>query len=415
MASLSGFRCPRCGTLYGLDEDHFGCPACLPEVACNLQADYYQPGLRAGEAAPPKGGGVWRWACSLPVAAERGVSIGEGGTPLLSLERLGKEIGLPRLLAKNEAQNPTWSFKDRLAAAAVSWARERGRPGIAISSSGNAGAAAAAYAARAGLPCLIFTTRAFPGTMQRFMRSFGAMVVAAPTAADRWALNRAVAREWGWMAVSNVADPPVGSSPAGVEGCKTIAYELAEDLGWQSPDAVVVPVAYGDALAGIARGFRELLSAGLIERIPRLIAAEAYPSLSVSLAEDSERPLRVEGSGSHAYSVATQTGTYQALRAIRESEGSAVAVGDEEALRAQRELREREGLLVELSAAMPLAAARRLVIAGELQADERVVLLITSGGLKDLEVTDPGQELPLTEPELADLSRVLKESYGFAA
>lgn len=415
MSAIQGFRCPRCGTRYADADDHFGCPTCAPEVACNLEVEYAAP-LAPGRGVPvgaPRG--VWRYADALPLAANEAVSLGEGGTPLLSLPHVAGEIGLGDLLAKNEAQNPTWSFKDRLASLAVSWARSRGRPGIATSSSGNAGAAAAAYAARAGLPCVVFTTRAFPGTMQRFMRSYGAMVVATPAATDRWTLNRAVAREWGWLAVSNVVDPPVGSHPVAVEGCKTIAYEIAEDLGWSAPDAIVLPVAYGDALSGIERGFREMRAAGIVAKVPRLVAVEAYPSLGRSLAEGAETPVRVDGSGSRAYSVATPQGTWQSLRAIRASHGTAIAVSDDEALAAQRDLREREGILVELSAAMPLAAARRMARSGELAAADRVVLLLTSSGLKDLEVTDTRGDLPLVEPRLDELSRVLKESYGFAA
>ncbi|MHB8621020.1 MAG: pyridoxal-phosphate dependent enzyme, partial [Chloroflexota bacterium] len=273
-------RCIRCGALYGASRDYFGCPACGPNVPSNLELD-----TPLSLAQTETGRGMWRFAEALPVELDQAVSLGEGGTPLLDLPRIGEAIGLPRLLAKNEAQNPTWSFKDRLASAAVSWARVHGRRGIAVSSSGNAGAAAAAYAARAGMPCIIFTTRAFPGSMQRFMRSYGAMVVTVPTGPDRWRLNRAVAAEWGWLPLSNVADPPVGSHPAGIEGYKTIAFEIAQDLAWEAPEAVILPVAYGDAMAGIYRGFRELLAAGSIDRLPRLIAAETYPSLSRALAE----------------------------------------------------------------------------------------------------------------------------------
>ncbi|MDE3193975.1 MAG: pyridoxal-phosphate dependent enzyme [Chloroflexota bacterium] len=414
MASVRSLRCPRCDAGFEPEEQRFGCPRCASDVGVNLEVEYdgrVAPARVAPQGAPR---GLWRWADALPLPAGSAISLGEGATPLLALARLGAEIGLD-LRGKNESVEPTWSFKDRLATVAISWARARGIRGIATSSSGNAGAAAAAYAAKAGLPCVVFTTRAFPGTMQRFMRSYGAMVVATPTAPDRWTLNRVVASEWGWMAISNVVDPPVGSHPIAVEGCKTIAYEIAEDLGWKAPDAVVVPVAYGDALSGIARGFAELHAAGLVARVPRLIAVEAYPTLSRALAEDAEAPVRVEATGSRAYSVATPRGTWQALRAIRSTQGTAVAVSDDEALAAQKDLREREGLLLELSAAMPLAAVRRLARSGGLSRSDTVVLLLTSSGLKDLEVTDTRGELPLAEPRLDDLRRVLKESYGFAA
>ena len=387
-------------------------------MPANLELEYEHasadgPSLKAAWAG--RRAGLWRYSELLPASAAGAVTLGEGGTPLIGCPRLGDSIGLPGLMAKNESQNPTWSFKDRLASVAVSWARENGRRGIAISSSGNAGAAAAAYAARAGLPCIVFTTRAYPGGMQRFMRSYGAMVVAAPTGPDRWVLNRAVAREWGWLAMSNTADPPVGSHPSGIEGCKTIAYEIAQDLGWKSPDAVIIPVAYGDSIAGIHRGFKELLAAGLIERLPRLIAAETYPSLSGALEQNAAGPVATAGGTSQAFSVATPRGTYQALRAIRESEGTAVTVGDSETLQAHRLLAEREGLFVELSSAMPLAAARRMVQSGDLSETDTVVMLITSSGVKDSELTIPGDELPMVEPSLTQLQAVLKERFGFAA
>jgi threonine synthase len=411
------FRCIRCATAYSAGADLFGCPRCQAETPAAVHLDYERPPLsralvQAWERRPP---GLWRYAEALPVAKDAAVSLGEGGTPLLPVPRLGSALGVPGLLVKNEAHNPTWSFKDRLASVAVSWARANGRPGIAVSSSGNAGAAAAAYAARAGLPCIIFTTRSFPGTMQRFMRAYGAMVVAAPTGPDRWVLNRAVAREWGWLPLSNVADPPVGSHASGVEGHKTIAFEIAQDLGWQAPDAVVVPVAYGDAMAGLYRGFLELQQGGIIARLPRLIAAEAYPSLSGALAAQAEGPVAATGQESRAFSVATPRSTYQALQAIRATAGTAVAVPDQATLRWHRELREREGLFVEFSSAMPLAAAEQLRANTSFGPGDRVVALVTSSGLKDPEVTLAADELPLVQPDLSDLARVLDQAYGFQA
>lgn len=407
------FRCIRCDAMHDPTYDYFGCPACADEgVAVNLEVAYSRP-----LSVDPRNGarGVWRYDGALPLTAEVGVSLGEGATALVRCETVGAEIGLPQLFAKNESQNPTWSFKDRLGTLAVSWARVHGRSGIAISSSGNAGATAAAYAARAGLACIVFTTRSFPGPMLRFMRSFGAMVVATPTATDRWTLNRKVTEEWGFMPVSNLMSPPIGSHPVAIEGCKTIAYELVEDLGGRLPDVVLIPVAYGDLLTGIFRGFRDLVEAGVTDRIPRLVAVETYPSLTQALREDAATPPAVEGSGSLASSVATPQGTFQSLRALRGSGGTAVAVSNEEVERARTELREREGLLVEFSSAMPLAAARKLVAEGSLSADDRVVMLITSSGLKDPEEINDHGEVPQTEPTLAGLVDVLWKEYRFAA
>jgi threonine synthase len=251
--------------------------------------------------------------------------------------------------------------------------------------------------------------------MLRFMRSFGAMVVATPTAPDRWTLNRMVSDEWGFMPVSNLMNPPIGSHPVGIEGCKTIAYELVEDLGGEVPDVVVIPVAYGDSITGIFRGFRDLVEAGATDRIPRLVAVETYPSLTRALSEDAATPPAVDGSGSLASSVATPQGTYQSLRALRESGGAAVAVTNEEIERARTDMREREGLLVEFSSAMPLAGARKLAADGVLSADERVVLLITSSGLKDPDEMNDHGEVPGAEPTMASLADVLRKEYGFVA
>ena len=215
--------------------------------------------------------------------------------------------------------------------------------------------------------------------------------------------------------MSNLVNPPIGRHPVAIEGHKTIAYELVEDLGGVAPDAVVIPVAYGDSISVIYRGFRDLVEAGVIERVPRLVAAEAYPSLSTALRENATIPPAVDGSGSLASSVATPQGTFQALRALRESGGTAVAVSNEEVSRARTDLREREGLLVEFSSALPFAAARKLAAEHGLSADECVVSLITSSGLKDPESMNEHGELPLAEPTLESLLAVLDEEYEFAA
>ena len=166
-------------------------------------------------------------------------------------------------------------------------------------------------------------------------------------------------------------------------------------------------------MAGLHLGFAELHAGGVIDRFPKLIAAETYPSLSGALAANSEGPVPADGAASKAFSVATPRGTYQALQAIRATNGTAQVVPDAATLRWHRVLREREGLFVEFSSAMPVAAAEQLRSSGALQADDRVVALITSSGLKDPEVTLSEDELPLVQPDLRDLERVLNEVYGF--
>ena len=186
------------------------------------------------------------------------------------------------------------------------------------------------------------------------------MVVATESPRDRWTLNRAVAAEWGWVPLSNMADPPAGSHPVAVEAYKTIAFEIAQSLNWQVPDAVIAPVAYGDGLAGMWRGFREMTQLGITDREPRMIAAEAYGSLARALLGDLETPVATGGTGSLAYSAGAPQSTYQALVALRDSKGAAISVENNELLDAQQQTARAEGLFVELSSAMTLAAARKL-------------------------------------------------------
>lgn len=414
----SGFRCQRCLAAYPLTELGLGCRACADSVPSNLEMVYEERDLPPSASIRSRWeeprGSLWRYEQMLPVTADCAVSLGEGCTPLISCPALGEEFGLPKLFVKNEAANPTWSFKDRLASCAVSWAKASRRPGVTVASSGNAGAAVAAYAGRADMPCIIFTTRDYPDTMQRFMRSFGAMVVALPTGRDRWTISRLVAGEWGWLPVANACDPPVGGHPAGIEGYKTIAFEICQELGWHSPDVVVVPVGYGDSIAGIHKGFKELSALGLVDRMPRLVAAEIHGSIGRGLALGAEAPMAGGSLSSRAFSAATPLSTYQAMKAVVESGGTAVVVDDAEILAAHRRLAVREGIFAELSSAMPAAAARKLAAAGDLDAQDLVVLLATSGGLKDVDLTATTDGIPVIQPELGSLEDTLRKRFGYA-
>jgi threonine synthase len=208
-------------------------------------------------------------------------------------------VGVPRLLVKDESRNPTWSFKDRLAAAAVSMARQFGAGVIGCSSSGNAGAAGAA------------------GAMMTQMQAYGAMVVATRDKGDRWTLLRRAVEQLGWYPTTPYFGPPAGSNAYGVEGYKTIAYEIAEQLGWQAPAWCALPVAYGDALAGVWRGFEDLARLGLIATLPRMIASEIYGSLAEALRTDAASvPVVTADHPSLAASIATVQSTCQALHTL---------------------------------------------------------------------------------------------------
>jgi threonine synthase len=417
-ARMLGLECLRCHELFSAGLHFAGCPRCREAgVTVNLTVKLDLTGLAglpAGQLSDPGAPrGLWRFRTLMPVAGEQPVTLGEGATPLVHLERLGRRLGLPRLYAKDESRNPTWSYKDRLCSVAVTHAVEAGARVVTISSTGNHGASTAAYAARAGLACVIFTLASVPDTMKTLMQAYGAAVVACPTSESRWALMRESVERLGWYPTSGFVLPPIGSNPYGIEGYKTIAYEVAEDLGWQAPDRIVVPSAYSDGLSGIWKGMTELQTLGWIKGLPHMVAAEPFGPLAHALERGLEHPEPVEGGRSVAFSIASRYGTYQGLTALRQSRGAGIRITDEGIFEAQRALAREEGIFVEPSSATALTAVLQLHTRRALDPDELIVVVLTSGGLKD-----PGasrtwmHDVPAAPDSLDGVLAVLRESYG---
>lgn len=346
----------------------------------------FPPGDHAWDALLSPRNGIWRYAELLPVRSEAAmVSLGEGQTPLIELRGALELTGHARLFAKNESLNPTWSHKDRLAAAGVSKALELGASAVTVASTGNHAAATAAYAARAGLPCFVFTNTTVPEAMKALVQSLGAYVVAANDTATRSEAMARCFREFGWWPMGNVSQPPAGSNCFGVEGYKTLAFELFEQFAGDVPEVVVIPSANGDLTFGVFKGFRELKALGLTRRLPRIVAVEPFGSLAETLAEGAPFPVPSRHvRETAAFSTATLTSTYQALLAVRESGGTAVAVrSEEEILGAQAALGASNGLFVEAASATAIAAVRQLSSTHWLGESDRVVCVLTSSGLKD--------------------------------
>lgn len=351
--------------------------------------------------------GLFRYRPLLPVDSGRVVSLGEGDTPLVACANLGTELGLSQLFVKDESRNPTWSYKDRLAAVAVTKALQQGRDTVVVSSTGNHGAAVAAYAARAGLRCVVLTLASVPLAMKTMMQAYGAETVAVEKPTDRWVIMRQAVEERGWVPMSGFVGPPSGSNPFGCEGYKTIAYELHAQLG-DVPDVVVTPVAYGDALAGLARGFADLVTLGLSNKMPRLVATEPFGPYGRALQEGYRAEASVPISSSVSFSIATPMATWQGWDALVRTGGAAVTLDDAQTLAAQRQLAASDGLFVEASSATTVAALPELIERGVVGASDRVVLLATSTGLKDIPTTAAAlPEVPVIEPTLAALDAAI--------
>jgi threonine synthase len=321
---------------------------------------------------------VWRYADLLPTVDDP-LSLDEGGTPLTLLRRASDELGI-RLYVKNETVNPTWSFKDRYAAVALSVARRLGYTKVVCASTGSFGQAVAAYAALAGLRCLVLCPPAASELMRRVMRLHGAAVAAMPKGPRETILRRLVA-EHGWYPATSADPDPVGN-PFGMAGYKSIGYELAGQLG-EVPDSVLVPVGGGDCLAGIWQGLRELRAYGLIDRLPRMVGCQTHAAAPLSHALERQlaaiEPLP-EGESDAVSIVEGRCGVH-VLHAVRESGGTAVVVTERELVDATR-LLARHGILPEAASAASLVGALALHRQGAFSPGAAVVCVVTGTGVK---------------------------------
>lgn len=413
----TGQTCVACGANYDLSPLFEGCPACAGAGHPSAVAVTYDWAKIAASvhrrmlAERPRG--LPRFAELLPVDPERLITRGEGDTPLVPCPRLGRRLGLRNLFVKNEGANPTWSWKDRLAAVGVTAAQASGATVVTVASSGNQAAAVAAYAAAAGLGSVVVTSGEPPSALRALMQVYGGAAVATPTVEDRWTLVAQGVRQRGWFPLGGYVWPPVGSQPFAVEGYKTLAYELAEAFGWNAQMTVCVPTAYGDALAGMWRGFRDLVQLSWTTGTPRLVAVEVGGSLTEAMARGLEGvPVRPRPT-SRALSIATPVSTLQALCAVRESGGAAITVDDEGLMRLQAWLAEDEGLYAELGSVAALAGATRLREHGLASSDEPIVAVLSSAGLKDASATaERLPPLPCVPPNLTALDAALADSVG---
>jgi threonine synthase len=345
-------------------------------------------------------GGPWGWPDTLPVDASRAVRLAEGNTPNV---RIPSTDPGRHLWIKDESRNPTGSHKDRAMSVGLTRALEVGASTVVAASSGNAGASAAAYAARAGLRCVVLTTPAISQSLAVQIAAFGAVLVAFDEVAARDELAEAAVTELGWYPVTNIGTPAVGGNPFGIEGYRSVAYELARDFG-DDIDTVVVPTSRADLLAGIGRGYGELATARILRRTPRLVAAETATGAGFSAALAHRSRLEQELSvapevPSPAFSLGSSRPTWQGLQALWNTGGTAMAIDPDEYMTEHRRLPAKTGLFLETSSSVGVAAGRRLLEEDEARA---VVLIGTATGLKGHPAEAPSRPLVLV-PHLHDL------------
>jgi threonine synthase len=305
-----------------------------------------------------------------------------GWTPLYRAERLGKALGLSQLYIKDDGRNPTGSSKDRASAVVVARALELGEPSVATASSGNAAAALAGLGAAAGFTSVIFVPQSAPEAKVVQLLIYGAIVLLVDgNYDDAFELCLAACKEWGWYCRNT------GYNPHTAEGKKTCALEIAEQLHWDAPDTVVVAAGDGNIITGLHRGFQDALALGWIARMPRLIGVQAAAAPALHRAwragASEVTPERAE-TVADSINVGLPRDGYRALRAARETGGMYIAVEDQAILNAIGALARSTGVFAEPAGAAAFAGLIALAERGEIRPDERVVVINTGNGLKDI-------------------------------
>jgi threonine synthase len=381
MTYLTYLECSLCGKEYDPDRLQGVCPDCARPLLARYDLEKAKALGRDALIRPEPT--MWRYRTLLPVRNEGAVvNLGEGWTPLLRATRLGGELELPHLYIKDEGLNPTGSFKARGLAVAISRARELGAREVVIPSAGNAAGAMAAYAARAGLRAHVFMPSDVPAPFRLECQALGAEVTLVDgLITDCGREARRGAEEHGWFDVSTLKEP------YRLEGKKTMGYELAEQLGWQLPDVIVYPTGGGTGLIGMWKAFRELAELGWIgDHRPRMVAVQAAGCAPIPRAFHDGEPFAAPWEGAHTVAaglrVPAAVGDFLILQALRESDGTAVAVSDRALVEAQARVARLEGIFACPEGGATLAALETLLAQGWVSPDAHIVLFNTGTGLK---------------------------------
>jgi threonine synthase len=422
MKHLLGLRCTICGAEYGVDQVEYVCPRHRHDGILDVIYDYEQIARRTSPSQLSRNPdrSMWRYLPLLPVDPLMSRRLVEdtvvgcvGWTPLLLAPRLAVGIGLKYLWVKDDGRQPTASFKDRASAIAVVRARQRGYRVVTTASTGNAAAALAGLCAAVSQPNVIFVPRTAPQAKIAQLLVFGATVLLVDGSYDEaFELCLQAAPEYGWY------NRNTGYNPYMSEGKKTAAFEICEQLEWRAPDRIFVPVGDGCIIGGIHKGMLDLLRLGWIDHVPRLMGVQAEGSSPlVSAWEQGLQGWEMEPVPAQSLADSIVAGLprdrNKALRAVRDSGGSFIRVSDHEIVAAIPALARGCGVFAEPAAAAAYAGLVKAAQQGMLSTDERVVVLATGSGLKDIPAAMKSVGQPtIVTPDLADVRRAVGSLNG---
>lgn len=410
MDHVLGLKCVLCGAEYGIDQVRYVCPKHGDDGILDVVYDYDHIGKRLTPqslAADPMRT-IWRYKALLPV---RSISptppLSVGWTPLYPVERLREQLGLPHLWVKDDGRQPTASFKDRASAVGIVKAVELGSQVICAASSGNAASSLAGLSASVGLRNVIFVPQTAPQAKIAQLLIFGATVILVRGTYDQaFDLSLEASRLYGWYSRSTAYNPYMS------EGKKTAALEICEQLSWRPPTHIFVGVGDGCIIGGLGKGLRDLRALGFIERLPKLIGVQAEGSRVLYEAwrtgTEEIHPV-VPATLADSIAVGIPRDRIKALRAVRDTGGEYLTVTDDEILDAMRTLGRLAGVFAEPAGSAPLAGLLKMQREGRLSPDDRIVVLVTGNGLKDVSSAVKAAGAPhYVDPDVADLKRLVE-------
>jgi threonine synthase len=400
-----GFQCVECARNHLPGDIEYVCPACGGNL--DVLYDYDRIGRQLSKAtlAADRNFTIWRYRALLPVEESSVVPpLTVGWTPVYDSKPLASEFNVNQLLLKDDGRNPTASFKDRPSALAVVKAREAGAQVITTASSGNAGSALAGMCASMGMPSVIFVPTYAPAAKVAQLGVYGATVVLVEGSYDEaYDLCINAARRYGWYQRST------GYNPFMTEGKKTAALEIGEQLNWELPDKVFVGVGDGCIIGGLWKGFCDLKRLGFVERLPQMIGVQSETASAIVDAANGDGRVR-EGQAhtiADSINVGRPRDATKAIRAIRDSGGRGVKVSDDEIIASIVKLARATGVFVEPAAAAPFAGFMKMCERGEIDPGERILLMLTGNGLKDIDSARRAVKEPLrVRPDIDEFARL---------
>jgi len=393
--NFKAYRCGLCDREFAPDEIRYRCDSCNGPLLVAYDYESLAKKITV-ESLAARRPGVWKYRELLPVSpSTKPVSLGEGATPMHEAKTLASSLRLANLFLKDEGQNPTGAFKDRGSTVGMTVAVERGFRAVGVVSHGNMGTSVAAYAARAGRTCYLLVPVDIISARLLFLSVYGSKVIQVVGEYDSmYDESLKIAKNHGVLFIN-------ADSPFRIEGQKTLAFEIVEGLGWNGPDWVVAPASSGGLVSALYKGFLEFKELGIVSNVPRI--AVVQPEGGKPIVSAFDKGVDTIERVNHEYaSIVRSLGNpfppsgNRVLKLLRELDGTAIAVPDEETTAAQRDLARMEGVCAEPAGAIALAGLRKLIRLGKVNREEKIVLIVSGFGFRDPGDDDKLVDKPVT-------------------